>query len=283
MLADQADVHFSGLMAMDLKSYKNQYLFRLSAPSYIFPCDWAENVRRLSPFLDEIELIFFESAAQSLPTPSQIQELIQIARSRKITYNVHLPLDIDLGASCRQQRKKAVEKLYGILTHLTALEATAFTLHLNYSGDDRARTAPDLWRAYTAESLGLILEKTNPDVHRFTIETLDYSPFWLIPFLEQFPLTLCLDIGHVVLYKHNLLKVIETLGDRTTMVHLHGVANGRDHLALNEMSSENLRIIKHFLKNFQGGVSLEVFSFERLKASLECLATLFEPNKHYPI
>ena len=60
---------------MTLLELKKRFSFRLSAPSYIFPADYAANAAALAPFLDEIELLFFESACDSLPSLREIEKL----------------------------------------------------------------------------------------------------------------------------------------------------------------------------------------------------------------
>ena len=52
------------------------------------------------------------------------------------------------------------------------------------------------------------------------------------------------------------------------MLHLHGVENGRDHLALDRLSEQLASTVLQILKKFTGVVSLEVFSFEDLSSSL---------------
>ena len=58
---------------------------------------------------------------------------------------------------------------------------------------------------------------------------------------------------------------------RTSMIHLHGVKNGHDHLALNKLSDEFIEPVVSILKRFTGSVSLEVFAFDDLKPSLAFL------------
>jgi hypothetical protein len=57
-------------------------------------------------------------------------------------------------------------------------------------------------------------------------------------------------------------------GDRTVMIHLHGVEAGRDHRSLAGIPDREWRIITAFLKDYQGGLSIEVFSREDLHRSL---------------
>ena len=54
-------------------------------------------------------------------------------------------------------------------------------------------------------------------------------------------------------------------------MHLHGVDNHKDHLPLDRLTKENVETVVRMLKQFEGVVSLEVFSFDHLKASLNFL------------
>ena len=55
------------------KSYKGRFPFTLATTSFIYPDDYVPNVRRLGPYLDEIELLCYESA--HLPARGTIEEL----------------------------------------------------------------------------------------------------------------------------------------------------------------------------------------------------------------
>ena len=77
---------------------KGAFPFRLAATSYIIPADILPNVRFLGPFVDEVELVLFESAYESnLPSEETIRELKSLASGMNLTYNVHLPTDAFVG------------------------------------------------------------------------------------------------------------------------------------------------------------------------------------------
>ena len=59
--------------------------------------------------------------------------------------------------------------------------------------------------------------------------------------------------------------------DRTAVIHLHGVENGQDHIALDRLSRKRMDAVMRILKKYRGTVSLEVFCFEHLKKSLAFL------------
>ena len=79
----------------------------------------------------------------------------------------------------------------------------------------------------------------------------------------------CIDIGHVILNGFDLAEVLTLFARRTTILHLQGVAGGRDHQAVNHLDHHDQRIISRFLQDFKGSATIEVFSLEHLQASLD--------------
>ena len=57
------------------KSYKGMFPFKIGTTSFIYPDNYVQNVNMLAPYLDEIELIFFESIPNSLPTNHETHEI----------------------------------------------------------------------------------------------------------------------------------------------------------------------------------------------------------------
>ena len=80
-----------------IKSYKGMYPFKIGTTSFIYPDHYIPNVKMLGPYLDEIELLLFESTGtDALPSKSVIAELSRLAKDFDLTYNVHLPTDISI-------------------------------------------------------------------------------------------------------------------------------------------------------------------------------------------
>jgi len=92
------------------KSYKGLYPFKIGTTSFIYPAGYAQNVKMLGPYVDEIELLLFEGAPDSLPSTQEIKKLLSLSKEFDLTYNVHLPTDISLSdnpACCRGNPKKS--------------------------------------------------------------------------------------------------------------------------------------------------------------------------------
>ena len=58
---------------------------------------------------------------------------------------------------------------------------------------------------------------------------------------------------------------------QTSIIHLHGIENGVDHLGIDKLSAKMIDLIFSKLQGFTGTLSVEVFSFGDLKNSLEVL------------
>lgn len=250
---------------------RHRYPFRLGTTSFILPAGYVTNVQSLAPFVDEIELLLFESAPDAWPTRDEIHRLSHLARELDLTYNVHLPLDIELGAVQRKSRDDAVAGLTHLLERVAPLCAVTNTLHL--ACPSRRLTPEELgtWQECTFESLTALLSCTHLPARRFSIETLDYPPRWFAPQVNTLDLSVCLDIGHVVRYGFDLAQTVADFHDRITILHLHGVEAEKDHRSLTHLPLPARGVILPFLRDFSGSVSLEVFAMDLLQDSLSAL------------
>jgi sugar phosphate isomerase/epimerase len=263
---------------MDFPQYKKRYPFRLAAPSFIFPADYVTNARKLAPCLDEVELIFFESRPDSLPSKREIEQLRNLQERQTLQYNVHLPLDLNLCAKDADEREDASAAITGVLELVRPLAATTYTLHLPAEAMDPAdrpyQARP--WQERALLGLQSLFRRTDLPPRMISVETLDYPPSWIAPLVERLDLSVCVDVGHVLLHGFDLWPVFNQFRPRITICHLHGVSEGKDHLALQHMDENHLRTVKTFLSGFTQTLSLEVFSPQNLRESLQTLALLMQ-------
>jgi len=260
------------------QSFKKRFPFRLSVPSFIYPANYIDNARMLAPFVDEIELLLFESHESHLPHASEIDQLASLAVDQEISYNVHLPIDLYLASVDNHSRQEAVDRLTTAIDRVRPLSPTTYTLHLPYNEADTHPKTVDKWARRNRECLDEILAASKAHPGQISIETLEYPPFWFETVVAALGLAVCIDIGHIMRFGYNLEEVWRIFANRTTMIHLHGVYQGQDHLALAQMPAEARALIKRCLGSYSGALSLEVFSFERLNTSLPCLAQMFPPD-----
>lgn len=253
------------------RSLKGRYAFRAGAPSFIFPADYVINVQRLAPYVDEIELLVFESHAESLPSKETISELTRLGHDSGITYNVHLPLDLHLAPTSENARQKALDLLLGAMERVVPLGAVTHTLHLDYREKDHHPDTVAAWQARMRNQVNQVIETGPLDARQISIETLDYPPCYFDPVINDLGLAVCLDIGHLIRYGYDVAAAIAAYGERTDIIHLHGVADGRDHLSAHRLSVAVRQIIVPFLRMYNRSLSLEVFTPQRLKDSLDWL------------
>lgn len=258
---------------------KGRYPFRLATTSFIDPAGWADNAARLAPTLDEVELLFFESQTPvCLPDEAELDRLAEIAGEHDLTYTVHLPVDVDVGAQTHTDRQLAAKTLAGIYVDTARLPVTSYTLHLAYP-PEAPRRSEDVrrWQARTRRGLTALLD-AGVDPQRVSIETLDYPFEWAAPLVEALDLRVCLDIGHLIIYadqmsaRHSLTAALDRYLHQTTVIHLHGVSGAKDHRPLDDLDAGLLKMILERLKDhdYTASLSLEVFGRRALEPSLAC-------------
>lgn len=260
------------------KSYKGSFPFKIGTTSFIYPDSYVRNVKTLAPYLDEIELIFFESAPDSLPSNHEIKEIFSLANEYDISYNIHLPLDISLGATEPSTRHFAIETIKQVMDLTAALSPSTYTLHLPYEEIDFENERIKRWKERIHNSLeALCTSGINSRI--ISIETLNYPLEWVEDILIDFNLSVCMDLGHLILYGLDMKDVFDRYKNRTSIIHLHGANERRDHQPLDLLSKSNLKTILEMLKRFKGVVSIEVFSYDHLNASLKHLESVWEKHE----
>jgi hypothetical protein len=252
--------------------YKKMFPFRLATTSYIYPDRIVPNVTRLAPFFDEIELVLFESGGvNNLPEASEIDGLLTLSALHEVGFNVHLPIDIFLGDEKEETRYQACSVIKKVIKRTLPLNPSLYTLHLDLR-DETGQDHSDLgaWKGRIIQSIEDITE-LGIGQNRISIETLDYPFEWIEDIVDRFGFSICLDIGHVLIQGENLRFYLDRYLANTSIIHLHGHENGIDHLGIDRLPEPVLELIFSNLRDYNGIVSLEVFSTEDLKKSLKIL------------
>jgi sugar phosphate isomerase/epimerase len=274
-------------------SHKAAYPFRLAAPSYIYPADWCTNVNLLGPYVDEIELLFLESHPEScFPTQVEMDQLLALGKTHSLTFNIHLPSDISLSDPMASRRKEAVDALRRVIALTAPLTPSTWTLHLPF---DREAATPEAiieWQNCNREGLAALLDGTGISAGRLSIETLFYPFEWIGDVVRSLNLSICLDTGHLMIKGVDVGRLYAEYADIISILHVHGVCRHRvaehgayqhggrdpdesrliDHQSMDRFSPERAGAILALLRQFKGVVSLEVFSFSQLSASMEWLS-----------
>ncbi|MDM8537978.1 cobamide remodeling phosphodiesterase CbiR [Desulfobacterales bacterium HSG17] len=256
--------------------------FKLGTTSFIFPDNIIPNVKQLGNFFDEIELLIFESKPEKfLPSRDHVKELLYLSQKHDLTYNIHLPTDVSLTCESQKKREDAQDTILKVIELFALINPTTYTLHLNMPSDInnniKNQTTTEHWQDTTRKSLDSLVSRIpNPEI--ISIETLDYPFSFVEPFIEQFNLSVCIDVGHQIKYGHNLLQTFDKHKPRTTIMHLHGVdfsqSQIRDHTSLDKLPEHHMSQVKTILSDYTGVVSLEVFNLENLYRSLVVIPSL---------
>jgi sugar phosphate isomerase/epimerase len=254
------------------KSYKKMYPFRLGTTSYIYPDHILPNVAKLAPFLDEIELVLFESEGQNnYPDEAELRNLMNFSLDGKINFNIHLPIDIFLGDQDEEVRLRGISVVKKVIERTVCLKPSLYTLHFDIR-DQNGREETDIkgWRNRILRSAEEMKEE-GIELERIAIETLSYPFEWIEDIINKFGFSICLDIGHILIYNLDMHGYLKKYLTQTSIIHFHGVDDGVDHLGIEKLNGKTLDLILSELRNFTGILSLEVFSFDDLKNSLMVL------------
>jgi hypothetical protein len=234
----------------------------LATTSFIYPDNYLPNVRLLAPNVDEIELLFFE--AEGLPDQSTILQLAKAAETHEITYNIHMPLELEPGSASAEIRIKTASICHQIFQLTAPICPTTYTLHLPMDPNCGNRL---LWLHHLRDTLCRILS-SGIESRSISVETLDYPFDWIENLIAEYDLCVCPDIGHLVRDGRDVNTLLTGFSDRISIIHLYGGAEGHAHLPLDHLEPKAFHHVLNFLKTFTGTLCLEVFSFEHLRRSL---------------
>jgi sugar phosphate isomerase/epimerase len=251
---------------------KRAFPFRLGTTSYIVPDDIVPNLLYLQGRVDEVELLLFESdQCSNLPARSVGLEIARLGQEAELTYTVHLPLDTRLGSADEAERLASVGKCRRVIERMAPVAPFAWILHLH--GDRRGDPPSDdasRWIEQNRRSLHELLEG-GPASRMFCVETLDYDFERIADLVEAFDLSVCLDIGHLLVHGRDVTAHLDRWMERARVFHLHGVdAEGKDHNHLGHLPPGLLEDLAKRLSGLPAGdervVTMEVFrqnDFER--------------------
>ncbi|MBI9089806.1 MAG: sugar phosphate isomerase/epimerase [Desulfobacterium sp.] len=255
--------------------------FRLGTTSFIYPDHIVPNVEKLGPQFDEIELLIFESKPiEYLPPKADIDTLARLSQALSVTYNIHLPTDISLSHGSKKEREAGIDTVERVMALVAPLAPTTHTLHLDFTAQDRAAGKEGIkrWQERAINSLDRLAARVT-DPRLITIETLDFPPEILFPVLDNCPMSLCIDAGHLIKYGYDIAALFERYQSKIPLIHFHGVDfsfnPSKDHQGLDKTPMERVAPTLGVLKQFTGVVSLEVFNLENLTASVAWMANHF--------
>lgn len=248
---------------------------RIGTSSYIIPDDILPNVRYLAGKVRDIELVLFEvdDGPNNLPSVDTIEELIRLAEMYDLTYTVHLPLDLRLGAEDEVQHISLV-KARKVIEATRVLSPWSYVLHLDGREVKEQREGFDMnrWYCQAVRALELVGGWAG-GVERLAVENLEGYPldFWEEIF-HRIPAGRCVDVGHLWRDGHDPLPYLEKAYDRTRVVHIHGIGD-RDHQSLALVEPGELDRVLRWLhhQGFDGVMTVEVFGENDFVSSMAAI------------
>ncbi len=256
-------------------SERRRLPFRLGTTSYIIPDDILPNLRHLRGRVDDVELVLFESDEFSnMPCPADVDEMARLGRECGLTYTVHLPLDTRLGSADEAERVASVGKCRRVIERMAPVEPFAWVLHLHgdHRGDPPTADAPR-WLRQNRRSLAELLEN-GPAPRTVCVETLDYDFDLVAGLVEEFDLSVCLDVGHLLVQGRDVSSHLDRWMDRARVFHVHGVDDeGKDHCHLGLLPEGLLEDLATRLYRLPAGdervLTMEVFGVDDFERSME--------------
>ncbi len=107
-------------------------------------------------------------------------------------------------------------------------------------------------------------------------------PFdWVEKIITDFSFSICMDTGHLMLQKIDPYDFFNKHINRISIIHLHGVEKGKDHISLSRLGKNDMETVLKILKKFTGIVSMEVFAYDNLDTSLKFLESSWEKYAGY--
>lgn len=249
--------------------------FRIGTTSYIIPDDILPNVTWLAGRVRDVELVLFDidDGQNNLPSPDVVRELRRLAECNDLTYTVHLPLDLKLGAD-GSDRDTSIEKARKVIECTAPLSPWAYVVHLDGrsvlgSADDGALAR---WRLQAAKALETVASWTRGPEH-LAVENLDrYPPRFNDGVLSMVDASRCVDVGHLWLDGHDPVAYLSEWLPRTRVIHVHGIAE-RDHASLTHVPEDRLKAVLRLLveRNYCGALTIEVFGEDDFHTSMTAL------------
>ena len=154
---------------------------------------------------------------------------------------------------------------------MAPLEPVGYLLH--FEGDVHAKVPSDdmeRWRRNSRRSADELAAVTDPAL--LCAETLGY-PFDLVDdIVEDLGLSVCLDVGHIVISGFPLDEYVDRYLARTRVFHVHGISDGKDHQSLAALDPDVLSFVMQAAGTDRSRVfTMEIFGESDFHTSIATL------------
>lgn len=261
---------------MSLDSIKNIFPFSVGCTSCVYPNTALYNVEAIAPFVDDIELMFFEEPKRdNFPSKGDFLQIKSLLDRYQTGCTVHLPV-----VHCHDLMKNFSEvntgPLIEVIEKSSLINPRTYVLHLAEDGFSPNEENLRIWEEKAISLVELLCSKTKIP-NKIAIENLYYPWAFHKPIIKKTGCSYALDVGH--LWNEcsvNWLGAVKEMLPQASQLHLHGVGK-RDHDVLSNNCESQLTQLLHLLleENFTGVVTCEVFGYEKTNTSLNYLRSLW--------
>lgn len=240
--------------------------FRLGTSSFVLPDHLLPNVEWLQDRVDDVQILLLEPEGD-LPGPPELARLAAIAAATGLSYSVHLPTLVALpGEPC----ERSAQAVASMLRLIAPLRPSCGVLHVVPAPPDGGDGLPT-WIARASAGLARIAELAGVAPALLAVENQwAYDVACNRALAEHSGCSLCLDVGHVHYAGADPLPLLAAHLDRTSHLHVHGVAD-RDHRALEHFPPLGALLALLLARGYRGALTVEVFGVQAFEASLRSL------------
>ena len=241
---------------------------RLGGTSWVVSGSLEENLKALSRDVSDIELVLFDTPELSnIPPRDEILRLKDLCCELGMSCTVHFPENLCVSEG-EAKRIACEDNCLRTMELFAPLEPFAWIMHL--VGEKRGNeTSADMekWRVLADISSSRVAKHTD-EPHKICVETLDYDFDYVHDIVLKNGFSICLDIGHIVRYKRNVINTLRKYLPHTRVLHIHGVTpDGTDHTAMEYFDKKLLRSVLSICDDGTERVmSIEVFEDDYKKS-----------------
>ncbi len=204
---------------------------RIGGTSWVVEGSLADNLRALSKESEDMQIVLFDGPyGCNIPSKQETAELAHLCRELGMSCTVHFPADLCLSPDI-EERIRCEDSCLRIMELFAPLAPCSYILHL--AGEiygKRPSADMEKWSELSLASLNRLAAAAD-DRRRICAETLDYDLRLAFPVIEAAGISVCLDIGHLVRYGHDVMAQIEYFRPLIRSIHIHGVKpDGTDHV-----------------------------------------------------
>jgi adenosylcobinamide kinase/adenosylcobinamide-phosphate guanylyltransferase len=242
--------------------------FKISAPSYLLPTGYIENVTYLMDKVDDIQLLIFDAFKEDpLLKKESLTTLEYLAKDSGITYSVHMPVKPLLTAGYQQRLEAAVQ----IMQKLKPLDISSYTFHYDLpEGVTWEKLSKD--EIHSIEALYIkffkALKEEFPKAD-LSLENTASPLSALDRVINECGISYCIDIGHLIVQGRDLAE-IESRLRHASVVHMHGWEKKNQKKQDHRTIIYNRDIFK-LLESFSGILTIENYHKLLFEKSLNLL------------